>query len=104
MAVTIPPTDAELDAWIRARLALIGIDLGQLPVADPAAPADQTPAIVAAAEAFLATLNDEQREAARHDEADDHPHDAHGRRCTPRGTFGCRPHHAGPRQRTPEPA
>jgi hypothetical protein len=37
-----PPTDAELDAMIRARLALIGIDLGQLPVSDPSAPADQT--------------------------------------------------------------
>ena len=37
-----PPTDAELDAMIRARLALIGIDLTQLPVSDPSAPADQT--------------------------------------------------------------
>jgi hypothetical protein len=37
-----PPTDAELDAMIRARLALIGIDLAQLPVSDPSAPADQT--------------------------------------------------------------
>jgi hypothetical protein len=37
-----PPTDAELDAMIRARLALIGIDLDQLPVSDPSAPADQT--------------------------------------------------------------
>lgn len=42
MAETIPPTDAELDTWIRARLALIGIDLGQLPVSDSNAPADQT--------------------------------------------------------------
>lgn len=39
---TVPPTDAELDALIRARLQLIGIDLGQLPVSDPSAPADQT--------------------------------------------------------------
>jgi hypothetical protein len=39
---TVPPTDAELDALIRARLELIGIDLGQLPVSDPSAPADQT--------------------------------------------------------------
>jgi hypothetical protein len=42
MAVTIPPTDAELDAWIRARLALIGIDLAQLPLDDASAPSDQT--------------------------------------------------------------
>ena len=42
MAPTVPPTDAELDAHIRARLQLIGIDLSQLPVSDPSAPADQT--------------------------------------------------------------
>jgi hypothetical protein len=42
MAPTVPPTDAELDAWIRARLQLIGVDLGQLPLSDPSAPADQT--------------------------------------------------------------
>jgi hypothetical protein len=42
MASTVPPTDAELDALIRARLQLIGVDLGQLPVSDPQAPADQT--------------------------------------------------------------
>ena len=42
MAPTVPPTDAELDALIRARLQLIGIDLAQLPLSDPAAPADQT--------------------------------------------------------------
>jgi len=42
MAQTVPPTDAELDAHIRARLQLIGIDLSQLPVSDPSAPADQT--------------------------------------------------------------
>lgn len=42
MAVTIPPTDAELDASIKARLALIGIDLAQLPLSDASAPADQT--------------------------------------------------------------
>lgn len=40
--MTIPPTDAELDAYIKARLALVGIDLGQLPLSDPSAPADQT--------------------------------------------------------------
>jgi hypothetical protein len=42
MAPTVPPTDAELDALIRARLRLVGIDLEQLPVSDPSAPADQT--------------------------------------------------------------
>ena len=42
MAPPTPPTDAELDTLIRARLALIGIDLAQLPVSDPSAPADQT--------------------------------------------------------------
>lgn len=40
MAIT-PPTDAELDTWIRARLANIGIDLTTLPLSDSAAPADQ---------------------------------------------------------------
>lgn len=35
------PTDAQLDCFIRARLALIGIDLNDLPVDDKAAPADQ---------------------------------------------------------------
>jgi hypothetical protein len=42
MASTVPPTDAELDALIKARLQLLGIDLGQLPVDDASAPADQT--------------------------------------------------------------
>ena len=41
MAITLP-TDAELDTFIRARLATIGIDLTTLPVADSTAPADQT--------------------------------------------------------------
>jgi len=36
-----PPTDAQLDNFIRARLALIGIDLDDLPLDDPTAPADQ---------------------------------------------------------------
>lgn len=40
MAVT-PPTDAQLDTFIRARLALIGVDLDDLPMDDPDAPADQ---------------------------------------------------------------
>lgn len=34
MAETQPPTDEELDAWIRARLRLIGVDLDQLPETD----------------------------------------------------------------------
>jgi len=42
VADTVPPTDAELNALIDARLRLIGVDLGQLPVSDPSAPADQT--------------------------------------------------------------
>lgn len=52
MAPTVPPTDAELDVLIRARLQLIGIDLGQLPVSDPAAPADQT-RVMSSLRAFL---------------------------------------------------
>ncbi|TVP55975.1 MAG: hypothetical protein EA351_09165 [Gemmatimonadales bacterium] len=35
------PSDEELDAYIRTRLALIGIDLSVLPEEDPDAPADQ---------------------------------------------------------------
>jgi hypothetical protein len=31
MAPTPPPTDHQLNAWIRARLRLIGVDLDQLP-------------------------------------------------------------------------
>lgn len=40
MAIT-PPTDAELNTFILARLAAIGIDITTLPAADAAAPADQ---------------------------------------------------------------
>ncbi len=54
MAATVPPTDAELDAWIQARLQLIGIDLTQLPLNDPAAPADQT-RVLASLRSFLRT-------------------------------------------------
>ncbi len=54
MATTVPPTDAELDALIRARLQLIGIDLAQLPVSDPSAPADQT-RVMASLRNFLRT-------------------------------------------------
>lgn len=41
MAIT-PPTDDELNTWILARLANIGIDITTLPLSDPGAPADQT--------------------------------------------------------------
>jgi hypothetical protein len=41
MAIT-PPTDAELDTWILARLATIGIDITTLPLSESSAPADQT--------------------------------------------------------------
>jgi hypothetical protein len=47
-----PPTDAELDTFVRARLALIGIDLNTLPVSDPAAPTDQT-RLLASLRSFL---------------------------------------------------
>jgi len=36
-----PPTDAELDAYIRTRYALLGVDISVLPVSDPEAPMDQ---------------------------------------------------------------
>lgn len=41
MAIT-PPTDDELNTWILARLANIGIDITTLPLSDASAPADQT--------------------------------------------------------------
>jgi hypothetical protein len=41
MAIT-PPTDDQLNTFIRARLALVGIDLETLPVSDSSAPSDQT--------------------------------------------------------------
>jgi len=41
MAIT-PPTDAELNTFILARLAVIGIDITTLPLSDTSAPADQT--------------------------------------------------------------
>jgi hypothetical protein len=52
MAEPVPPTDAELDVLIRARLQLVGIDLEQLPVSDPSAPADQT-RVMSSLRAFL---------------------------------------------------
>ena len=36
-----PPTDEELDAYIRTRYALLGIDISVLPVSDEEAPMDQ---------------------------------------------------------------
>lgn len=36
-----PPTDAELDAYIRTRYALLGVDVSVLPSSDPDAPMDQ---------------------------------------------------------------
>ncbi len=36
-----PVTDAELDAYIRTRLAIVGVELSVLPEDDPAAPADR---------------------------------------------------------------
>lgn len=36
-----PPTDAELDAYILTRYALLGVDISVLPVSDPDAPMDR---------------------------------------------------------------
>jgi len=41
VALPPPPSDEELDQYIRIRYALIGIDLSTLPENDPAAPMDQ---------------------------------------------------------------
>ena len=46
------PTDDQLDVFIRARLDLIGVNLDDLPVDDPKAPADQR-RILASLRAFL---------------------------------------------------
>lgn len=48
MAVPPPPTDAELDVYIRTRYALMGIDISVLPEDDPAAPMDQARVMSAA--------------------------------------------------------
>ena len=48
------PTDAELDAWILARLESAGVDLSVLPEDDPDAPADRR-RILASARRFLRT-------------------------------------------------
>jgi hypothetical protein len=55
MAVT-PPTDAELDTMIRARLALLGIDLDQLPpgtTADPVTGSPGRDSVLASLRSFL---------------------------------------------------
>ena len=46
------PTDEELNTFILARLALIGVDLSVLPVSDSSAPADQT-RVLSSARSFL---------------------------------------------------
>ena len=51
-----PPTDAELDVLIRARLALVGIDLDQLPPGTQPDPVTGSPgreAVLASLRAFL---------------------------------------------------
>ena len=51
-----PPTDAELDVLIRARLALLGIDLDQLPAGtrpDPVTGSPGRDAVLASLRAFL---------------------------------------------------
>jgi hypothetical protein len=55
MAVT-PPTDAELDIMIRARLASLGIDLDQLPpgtAADPSTGSPGRDTVLASLRAFV---------------------------------------------------
>ena len=39
--VPTPPTDEELDSYIRIRYRLLGIDISVLPVADDSVPMDQ---------------------------------------------------------------
>jgi hypothetical protein len=51
-----PPTDAELDIMIRARLATLGIDLDQLPpgtAADPATGSPGRDSVLAALRSFV---------------------------------------------------
>ncbi len=51
-----PPTDAELDVLIRARLALVGIDLDQLPPGTQPDPVTGSPgrdSVLASLRAFL---------------------------------------------------
>jgi hypothetical protein len=52
----VPPTDAELDTLIRARLASVGIDLDQLPdgtTADPGTGAPGRDSVLASLRSFL---------------------------------------------------
>lgn len=54
----VPPTDAELDTFIRARLAIVGIDLDQLPPgaeADPVTGAPGRDTALASLRSFLRT-------------------------------------------------
>lgn len=53
-----PPTDAELDVMIRARLASLGIDLDQLPpgtASDPATGAPGRDSVLASLRSFVRT-------------------------------------------------
>ncbi len=54
MAV-VPPTDSELDTLIRARLALLGIDLSQLPATttDPETGSPSQASVLASLRSFL---------------------------------------------------
>lgn len=56
MAPPPPPSDAELDVQIRARLATLGIDLSVLPVDDRRAPADQTRVLASVRALLRATV------------------------------------------------
>ncbi|GGM21979.1 MULTISPECIES: hypothetical protein [Micromonospora] len=52
----VPPTDAELDTFIRARLASLGIDLDQLPagsVADPVTGSPGRDSVLASLRSFV---------------------------------------------------
>jgi hypothetical protein len=70
LAVPPPPTDAELDVYIRTRYALMGIDISVLPENDPAAPMDQARVMSSARStirqdaAIAAYLTDQQADLA----------------------------------------
>lgn len=46
--MAVPPTDEELDTYVRTRFALMGIDIGVLPENDPLAPMDQVRVLASA--------------------------------------------------------
>jgi hypothetical protein len=53
-----PPSDAELDAMIRARLAVLGIDLNQLPAGSTSDPETGSPgqaSVLASLRSFMRT-------------------------------------------------